>query len=212
MTIVGVVANARPRTLDEPIREEMYLPAAQHAALTNVMKLVARTGPEPSSLFADFRQLSRNLSAEVPVELTTADLMVADTLSAPRFRTGLIGGFAIVALLLALVGVAGVMGGLVTERRTEIGVRLAIGARPHMILGHFLGRALRLALVGLGLGLLGSLASAHLLESLLFGVGPTDPSILASVALLLIAAALGAAAWPALRAAAVSPMVALRAE
>jgi putative ABC transport system permease protein len=212
MTIVGVVANARPRTLDEPIQQEMYLPAAQHATIARVLKVVARTAPDPTSLFASFRQLSRSLSAEVPVELTTAELMVADTLSAPRFRTLLLGTFALVALLLALVGVAGVMAGLVTERRTEIGVRMAIGARRAVILRHFLGRALRLALLGLGVGLLGSLACAHLLESLLFGVGPTDPLILASAGALLIAAALAAAAAPSLRAAAVSPMVALRAE
>ena len=212
MTIVGVVADSHHRSLDEPIFPELYVPALQHPALTKIMKLVMRTEGDPTLMAGTVERALREVDPEVPMQVTTAEVMVADTLSAPRFRTLLLGLFAVTALLLALVGVAGVMGYMVSERRVEIGVRLAIGARAETILKHFVLRALRLTLIGLLLGLAGSLAAVRLLEGLLFGVTPSDPAILAAVSGLLVLCALAAAAWPALSAARTSPMVALRAE
>ena len=212
MTIVGVVADSHHRSLDEPIFPELYVPALQHPVLTKVMKLVMRTEGNPTLMAGAVQRALREVDSEVPMQVTTAEVMVAETLSAPRFRTLLLGLFAVTALLLALVGVAGVMGYMVSERRVEIGVRLAIGARAETILKHFVMRALRLTLIGLLLGLAGALAAARLLEGLLFGVTPSDPIILAAVSGLLVLCALAAAAWPALSAARTSPMVALQAD
>jgi predicted permease len=212
MTIVGVVADSHHRSLDEPIFPELYVPALQHPALTRVMKLVMRTEADPTLMAGTVQRALREVGPEIPMQVTTAEVMVAETLSAPRFRTLLLGLFAVTALLLALVGVAGVMGYMVSERRVEIGVRLAIGARAETILKQFVLRALRLTLMGLLLGLAGALAAARLLEGLLFGVTPSDPVILAVVSGLLVLCALAAAAWPALSAARTSPMVALRSE
>jgi putative ABC transport system permease protein len=210
MTIVGVVADTRQRRLDRPISQELYLPAAQHPRITTTLSLVARTTNEPLAQAETLRQLVRALNPEVPLTFSTARAMIDDTLNAPRFRSILLALFAAVALVLALVGMAGVMAYLVAERRGEIGVRMAIGARPEDILRHFLGRAARLALVGLVLGMAGSLAAARLIEDLLYGVTASDPRILAAVGASMFAAALLAAAIPALRAARVSPMTVLR--
>jgi putative ABC transport system permease protein len=161
MTIVGVVADSHHRSLDEPIFPEMYLPALQHPALTKIVKLVMRTEGDPTPMAGTVQRALREVDPEIPMQATTAEVMVAETLSAPRFRTLLLGLFAVTALLLALVGVAGVMGYMVSERRVEIGVRLAIGARAETILKHFVLRALRLTLIGLLLGLAGALAAAR---------------------------------------------------
>src|SRR5439155_2190308 len=134
-------------------------------------------------------------------KLTTGEVLVSDTLAAHRFRSLLIGLFAALALVLAVIGVAGVMAYVVAERRAEIGIRMALGARPTHIVLQFLVRGLRLALLGLAFGLVTALGSARLLRGLLYGVSATDPGIIALVSALLVLAALAASAWPALRAA-----------
>jgi putative ABC transport system permease protein len=212
MTIVGVVADTRQGRLDRAISQELYVPVAQHPALARRLKIIARTTLDPPLLADSFQRLARDLDPEVPVQLTTAGTLVAQTLSAPQFRTLLIGLFAAAALLLAIIGVAGVMAGMVAERHAEIGLRMAVGAQPARILRQFLVRGLRLALLGLALGLAGALAAARVLEGLLYGVGPRDPFILGVVSALLLLAAVAASLWPAFRAARVSPMVALRQE
>ena len=201
MTIVGVVADSRQGSPETPVGQELFVPAAQHPAVTTTMKVVARTQVPPLTLTDELQGIGRALNPEVPLKFTTAQILVDETLSTPRFRALLIGLFAVVALLLSLVGVAGVMACVVAERRNEIGLRMAIGARGTDILRHFLLRALRLALLGLGFGLAASVAVAQLLRGLLYGVTASDPSVLALVSFLLVAAAVGAAAWPALRAA-----------
>jgi predicted permease len=212
MTIVGIVADTRQSKLDAPIGQELYIPAAQHPRLTRGLKIVARTALDPLALAEGFRRTAQAIDPQVPVRFTTAELMVGQTLAAPRFRALLIGLFAAVALLLAVVGVAGVMAYLVAERRMEIGIRMAIGATPAGILRQFLLRGLGLALVGLALGLVGAVASARLLQGLLFGISATDPRTIAVVSAILVIAALAATAWPALQASRQSPMVALRAD
>lgn len=210
MTIVGVVADTRQGSLDQPIRQEIYTAAAQHPIAALSLQIVARTSLDPLLLAEGLRQLSRTLDPEVPVNVTTAERKVERTLVAPRFRTLLLALFAGAALLLAMIGVAGVMACIVTERRAEIGIRMAVGARPAHILGQFIVRALRLALVGLAIGLSAALACTRLLQGLLFGVGTADPRTLALVSLLMVVAAVGAASWPAVRAARTSPMSVLR--
>jgi ABC-type antimicrobial peptide transport system permease subunit len=176
------------------------------------MKVVARTALEPMALAGSLRRAAAALDPRVPVKLTTAELMVEGSLAASRFRALLITLFAAVALLLAVVGVAGVMAYLVAERRTEIGIRMAIGATPAGILRQYLLRALRMALVGLALGIGGALAGGRLLQGLLFGVSASDPGTLLAVSALLLVSTLAAAAWPALQAARQSPLIALRGE
>jgi putative ABC transport system permease protein len=211
LTIAGVVADTRQQSLAAPITQELYVPAAQHPRLAP-RKLFARTAGEPLALADSLRRAARAFDAEVPVSFSTADLLVRDSLAAPRFRALLIGLFAAVALLLAVVGMVGVMAYVVAERRTEIGIRMAIGATSAGILREFLARSLRLTLLGLALGLAGALAAARLLRGLLYGVSASDPSTLALVSALLVTAALAAAAWPALRASRESPLTALRDE
>ena len=210
MTIVGVVADTRQGTLAASVREELYIPAAQHLDLTLAMKVISRTASEPLALKESFRAQARELDSTVPIKFTTADGMIQQTLSAPRFRGLVIGLFAALALLLSVVGIAGVMACLVSERRNEIGVRMAVGAGPGDVLRHFLGRGLRLAMMGTGLGLGGSLATSHVLQSLLYGVDPSDLGTLVGVSSLLLLSALAAASWPAINAARVSPMTVLR--
>lgn len=212
MTIVGVVADTRQGSLAAPIGQELYIPAAQHPTLATRLKVVARINPPlaPLALADSLRRLAADLDPEVPIALTTATALVEGTLAPQRFRSRLVGAFAGLALLLALVGVTGLMAVTVAEREPEIGVRMAVGARPTDILRHFLARALRLGLAGVALGLAGALAAGRLVESLLYAVSPTDPLVLAGVSALLVLGILAASAWPALRAARVSPMAALQ--
>jgi predicted permease len=211
MTIVGVVADTRS-ALDRPVRQEIYLPAAQHLQTALSLQIVARTASEPLVLAAELRRRARELDPEVPVVVTTAERRLAGALAAPRFRALLLALFAGAALLLAVLGVAGVMALSVAERRREIGVRMAVGATPRAILGRFLARSLRLAVLGLALGLVAILFAGRLLQALLFGIDANDPRTLVLAAAALLLASLGAAAGPALAAARQSPLSALRVE
>jgi predicted permease len=212
MTIVGVVADTAQGTLDAPIGQELFVPVAQHPKLAPFLKVVARTSGPPLAQSESFRQLASRLNAEVPVKFTTAELLVSRTFAAPRFRALLIGLFAAAALLLALVGTAAVMAYVVAERRREIGIRMALGAPSSAVVRRYLFWALRLALGGTAIGVVIALVGARLVRGLLYGVSATDPLILATVSFVLVTASVLAAAWPARRAATVSPTIALRAE
>lgn len=212
LTVVGVCADIKQVSLDAPSRQELYIAGPQHPQALERLKLVVRTTAAPLSLAEPLRQLVRRLNPEVPVQFTTATIMIRDNMAAPRFRTVLIGVFAGVALLLAIVGVAGVLACMVTERRSEIAIRMALGALPGDVVGDFVRRGVRLALFGLAVGLISAYFGARLLQGLLFGVGTSDPSTFAIVGGVLMIAALVASAVPAARAAKVDPLVVLRAE
>lgn len=212
MTIVGVVADVKQVSLDAPVGQALYVPVAQHPLVSTDLKIIARTSGAPEAQTESLRRIAQRINPEVPLKFTTAEILIADTLTAPRFRALLIGTFAVVALILSVVGVASVMACVVAERRAEIGIRMALGAQPEDVVRHFTLRGLRLAGIGLALGAMLALVSARFLQGLLYGIGANDPLVFAGVTGLLLVAALGACIWPSRRAAKVDPLVVLRSD
>jgi predicted permease len=209
--VVGVVGDVRDHGLAEEHPPEVYLAHAQLPTLN--MSLVVRTVGDPLALVPTARTLVRELDANVPLmRVQTLDEVVSRSISGPRFQSILLGAFAATALGLSALGVFGVLSYAVTQRSREIGVRLALGARPGDVLRMVLREAALLAGLGLALGAAGALALGRAMAGLLFGLTPTDPASVASATALLALAALAAGALPALRAARLDPLIALRAE
>jgi putative ABC transport system permease protein len=209
--IVGVVGDTRSRP-GEPAAPQMYVPYAQDANWGS-LSLVVRSSADPASLVAAARNEVHALDKAIPVyNARPMSDVVAVSLAGRRASTLLVGAFALLALLLALVGIYGVTAYSVAQRTHEIGVRMALGAQARHVLGHVMGQSLRLTLAGLALGLCGALALTRVLESLLYEVRPTDPVTFAASSALLGAAALLACLLPARRATKVDPMIALRYE
>jgi len=211
-TIIGVAGNVRNVGLESDPNPMVYV-ATAYAATWNPMNLVIRTGPEPTAQVAALRSTLGAIDPNVPLyEIRTVDELLSDTLGSRRFTMFLLGSFAAAALLLACVGLFGVMAYLVSQRTHEIGVRLALGARPGDVFRLIIGRGMALAAVGSSLGLVSAWAFGRILESLLYQITPSDPVTLASAPVLLMAVALLACYVPARRAMRVDPMVALRYE
>jgi putative ABC transport system permease protein len=216
--VVGVVGDVRQSTLESQPTFDIYI--ALHQAhkdgfpwLRNNQFWVVRTSGDPLALSEAFRRELRSLDPDVPAsDLRSMEQYLAFSLAPRRFNLHLMAIFAASALLLAFLGVYGVVAYSVSQRSREIGLRLALGARRADIYKLILGQGLRLVLAGLGVGLGGTLVSTRLLSGLLFGVTPTDPQTFAGVPLLLAAVTLLACYLPARRAARVDPMVALRYE
>jgi putative ABC transport system permease protein len=210
-TIVGVVKDTKPRELaGEPVAE-MYMPYAQQPEPS--MALMIRTAGRPDAVAAAVRREVLALDHDQPVySVRTLPAVMSEAVATPRFRTFLLGAFAALALALAVVGIYGVMSYAVTRRTHEFGIRMALGAQGKDVLKLVVGHGMALALAGVLLGLAASFALTRLLAGLLYGVTPTDPLTFACVSLLLVAVALAACLIPALRAAKVDPMVALRYE
>jgi ABC-type antimicrobial peptide transport system permease subunit len=185
-----------------------------HAQLgTANLDLVLRTAVPPRSLVSAVERAVHGLDPELPLNrLRTLDEVVGRSVSEPRFYALLLGAFAGVALLLAALGLFGVMSYAVAERRREIGIRVALGAHPRDVRGLVLRQALALVAAGIGIGLLGALAVSRTMASLLFELQPHDPLTLGGVASLLAVVALVASDLPARRATRVDPLVALRAD
>ncbi|HEX9671778.1 MAG TPA: FtsX-like permease family protein, partial [Thermoanaerobaculia bacterium] len=207
--IVGVVAHLRNESLSKESNEQLYYP---HAQLPRpMMALAVRAGGDPLALADAVRARVRALDPDQPLfDVRTMTARVEEALAPARSSTGLFAAFAALALLLAAVGVYGVISYSVAQRTQEIGVRMALGARRRQVLGQVVGQAAALAAVGLAAGLAGALALTRLLGSLLFEVSATDPATFAAVPLLLAAVAVLASWLPARRAARVDPAVALR--
>lgn len=209
--IVGVVGDTRA-TPGDPAGPQMYVPYAQDANWGS-LSLVVRSSTDPAQLIAAARNEVHALDKTIPVYNTRPMIdVVAAALAGRRASTLLVGSFALLALLLALVGIYGVTAYYVTQRTHEIGVRMALGAPARHVLGLVMGQSMRLTLGGLALGLCGALALTRVLASLLYGVQPTDPVTFAVAAALLSAVALLACLLPAWRATKVDPLIALRAE
>jgi putative ABC transport system permease protein len=206
-TIVGVVGNVRQFGLDAGPTYDTYFVGGW------TKHLLVRTAQEPSATAAAVTEIVHRIDPTLPVtEVTTLDGLLSRSLSPRRFSAVLITVLAGLALVLSAVGIYGVMSYTVGQRTQEIGVRMALGARPGNMLALILGRGARLAFVGIAVGLLGSFGLTRFLASLLFGVGAADPLTFSGVALLLLGVALAACYIPARRAMKVDPMVALRYE
>jgi predicted lysophospholipase L1 biosynthesis ABC-type transport system permease subunit len=218
LTVVGVVRNAARYDWTAAPADEMYLPylqqehylSGEHAALS-YMTLVAHGPVAPDALIADVRREVAALDRDVPVtEAQTMERVVEAANAEPRFYLAVLAAFAAMALVLAGIGIYGVMSYAVSQRTREIGVRITLGASRHEVLGLVLRRGMAVALAGAGAGLVAALGLARLMESMLFGVEPLDPLTFVLVPLLLAVVAFGANAIPALRAARVDPVEALR--
>lgn len=209
--VVGVVGDVRDGGLDAEVRPTVYAYALQRRPSSS-LSLVVRAETDAATLVPMMRQTVRSLDPELPMNFRTLEEVFSSSLDARRFSLVVFGVFASVALLLAVVGIYGVMTYTVSQRTQEIGIRMALGASVKDVLRLIMRQGLRLIVPGLILGLAGSLALTRLLSSLLYGVSATDPLTFAGVAMLLAVVALLACYFPARRAAKVDPMIALRYE
>jgi len=211
ITIVGVVADVRQIRLDAVKPRVLYRSYGQ-AAWPSMTVTVKTTG-EPMALAASGERALRRLDADMPVSRARSmESVVTDSMGNRRFPMQLLGLFAIVALLLAAIGVYGVVSYLVTQRTREIGIRVALGARRAEVIRLVVIRSLTPIVIGLAVGLAGAAAASRALGSLLYEVRPADPVVLAVIGLLLGGCAVLASAIPARRAAAVDPIVVLKQE
>ncbi len=213
LTVVGVVGNVRTQWPFPDFLSELYVPYTQYPWLLFPRHLIVRTVSNPTGLATAIAHEVKALDKDQPVsDIRSLDQLVAEAVAQQRFAMVVLGAFASLALILAAVGIYGVMAYSVTQRTHEIGLRMALGAQPGDVLSLVVGRGLILTLVGVGAGLAGALALTRFLSSLLYEVRPTDFGTFAAVSLLLIGVALLASYIPARRATKVDPMVALRYE
>jgi putative ABC transport system permease protein len=210
-TIVGVVADIQARGARDTTRVETYIPYWQNPEAG--INVVLKTAGDPRALVEPLRRAVKELDGGMAVaSIATMDELVAESIGSSRFYALLVGFFAALALVLAAVGIYGVMSYAVTQRTQEIGVRLALGAASGRIFALVVGETMKLAVAGLALGLAGALAVGRALREMLFGVPAADPVTFAGTAALLLAVALAAAWLPARRATRIDPLTALRAE
>ena len=216
-TIVGIVGDVRHRGLDSEPRPEIYLPHAQFPAGTGTplrsLRIVLRTEGEPARLTGAMRAAVAGLDPDLPVvEVQTMEVALGAWAAERRLTMLLVGIFALLALTLGAVGVYGVMAHLVVQRTREIGIRIALGALPREVLGLVLSQGVRLAVLGIAVGLVVALAATRLLAGLLFGVGPGDPATFLVTAATLGLVATAASLLPALRATHTDPITVIRSD
>jgi putative ABC transport system permease protein len=214
-TIVGVVSDVKGGSLNRPTPAQVYAPLTQYRreGWSNSLMLAVQTSTPPETLTSAIREQVRSLDLDQPVtSVRTMDQLLDRTLSEARFSLLLFGLFAVLALVLAAIGIYGVMATAVTQRTHEIGLRMALGAQKRDVLRLVIGQGMISVLVGIAAGLAAAVALTRLMSTLLFGVSATDPMTLVLITLLLGAVALLACYIPARRATKVDPLVALRYE
>jgi putative ABC transport system permease protein len=212
-TVIGVAKDVRQRGVERPAGTELYVSLDQHGVSPPSMNVVMRTTLAPAALSGTIEQVAHELDAGVPVvRLRDMDSVFAESINRPRLLAQLLGAFAGLALLLAAIGTYGVLSYMVTERRREIGIRVALGATRSHVLTQIMKQGLQVTAIGAAIGLAGALAVNRLIASLLFGVQPTDIVTIAFVIATITAVAVVASWLPAWRASRLDPNVALRDE
>lgn len=211
--VVGVVGDVRTVLEREP-QPTVYAFSLQRPQWWQVARLaiVVRANAEPEALVPALRSTVKSLPFNPPASFETLEQVFSSAFDARRFSLVLFGVFAGVALLITIIGLYGMLAYLVAERRQEIGIRMALGAQPGNVLRLVIGQGLKLAMIGVAVGLLGAWGLTRFMQTLLFGVKPTDPGTFAAIALVLLLVALLACWIPARRATKVDPLVALRCE
>jgi ABC-type antimicrobial peptide transport system permease subunit len=208
-TVVGVVKDIKHDGLDMDGVPHVYVPVNQFVGRS--LSLALRTSQPASTLEAQIRGAIQSLDPRLPMfGVTSMDQVLDASLASRRFSANLVAGFAALALLLASIGIYGLLAYMVAQRSREIGIRMALGARRDDILRMFLRKGGALASVGIVAGLVISASTASMMASLLYGVRPHDPAVFLIVPLLLLAVAVLASYFPARRATKVDPMFALR--
>ncbi|MEJ7810723.1 MAG: ABC transporter permease [Gemmatimonadaceae bacterium] len=211
-TVVGVVGNTRDAGLGSDPLPTVFIPLAVMPAWP-ALSYVVRTTGNPTAVAASARAVIRSLDANLPVRnVRTLDTVLAEAVAPARWSTTLLGVFAAVALVMAALGVFGVLSFVVTQRTRELGIRIALGAAPSAVRRMVVRQGFGLVAAGLVLGVAGALALTRVMSSLLYGVAPTVPVTYAGVAAVLAAIAALASYLPARRATRVDPLIALRAE
>ena len=215
LTIVGVVADIVQSDLRKQPSATVYQPYVQvpQPFFLSHMSFVLRTGFSPQSMAPAMRAVLREVDKDQPAQsVATMEEVLGATIAEPRFQGRLLAAFSMLALVLAVIGIYGVLAYSVAERTHEIGIRMALGAEKNAVLGMVLRRTLALAAAGIALGTAGALGVTRVLEKFLFEVTPTDPAVFGLVAAVLAGAALMAGLVPARRATRVDPVIALRYE
>ncbi|HSO75452.1 MAG TPA: FtsX-like permease family protein, partial [Blastocatellia bacterium] len=211
LNIVGIVGDVREYGLDADVRPSVYAYSLQRPQ-SSYLSIVARSQADSGALVSAMRGAVQSMDNQIPINFRTLEQIFASSLDNRRFSLVIFGVFAAVALLLAAMGIYGVMSYTVSQRTQEIGIRIALGASARNVLSLTMGQGLKLTMIGVAIGGIGAVALTRLLESLLFAVSATDPLTFAGIALLLTGVALVACYLPARRATKVDPMVALRYE
>jgi putative ABC transport system permease protein len=211
--VIGVVADVHHERLDGETNPEMYVPIEQAPNTESSPTLVMRTALETRAAAAELREAVAALDQAMPVDrIQTMEQLVSGSVAQPRFRTVILAAFSMLALVMASLGIYGVMNYLVIQRTREFAIRMSMGATRAEMLRLVLSRAAALIGAGACLGLAGSLVLVRVIAGLLFGTAPLDPLTFAAAPVLLAGVALAASYLPALRATRVDPMVALRTE
>jgi putative ABC transport system permease protein len=212
LTIVGVVADVRKHSLETAPRPTVYVNYRQRPRSAQQFDIVLRTNSDPGTISASIRRILNQLDPTVPAKIDSFDRVFSESLNSRRFNLLLVSVFALAALLLAIAGVFGVLAYAVAQRTQEIGVRIALGASRGQILKMVLGQGLLTVVIGVAIGLAGSLFLTRTMTSMLFEVSPNDPLTVMAITLLLVLIAMLASYIPARRATRVDPMIALRYE
>jgi putative ABC transport system permease protein len=209
--VVGVLRDVKGRNLTDPAPKTVFFPLAQK--YNGMMTLHVRTAMKPELLISSVQQEIRALDPKLPMyDIRTLEQYLSDALWNKRFLSSLIGGCGLLALVLATLGLYGVLSYNVVQRTQEIGIRMALGARTNNVLREVIGQGIKLISIGIALGLAGTFATTRVLKGFLYGVTATDPLTFILISLLLASVALLACYLPARRATKVDPMVALKCE